>query len=432
MRLAYITAGAGGMYCGSCIHDNTLAAALIRRGVDVALLPTYTPLRTDEENVSVRGLFYGGINVYLQEKLSLFRHTPRFVDQLFDRPGLVRWVTDRFSGSTNAADLGALTVSVLNGEEGHQRKELDKLASWLAHEHPPDLVQLTNSMFVGMASFLKERLGVPVLCAVQGEELFLDALPDPHRSRALSLLRQRAGDVDGFIAPCRRYAEFMASYLDVAPGRFHVVPLGIRPATSATTPRESPFTIGYLARLAPEKGLHRLVEAFRLLCDDVGPSAARLEVAGWLGRKDRPYYEDIVNTVCAAGLESAFCYRGELDSAEKSAFLSSIHMLSVPTTFAEPKGLYALEAMSHGVPVVLPAHGAFPEMVEATGGGLLVRPDSPVELAAAMRRLMDSDRLRSDLGSSGRGAVAEEFNDDRMAARTAAVYNRYLTRGGSG
>ena len=87
MRLAYIAAGAGGMYCGSCIHDNTLAAALMRRGVDVALIPTYTPLRTDEESVSLDRVFYGGINVFLQEKLGFFRHTPRFVDWLFDRPG---------------------------------------------------------------------------------------------------------------------------------------------------------------------------------------------------------------------------------------------------------------------------------------------------------------------------------------------------------
>ena len=74
MRLAYIAAGAGGMYCGSCMHDNTLAAALMRRGVDVALIPTYTPLRTDEESVSLDRVFYGGINVFLQEKLGLFRH----------------------------------------------------------------------------------------------------------------------------------------------------------------------------------------------------------------------------------------------------------------------------------------------------------------------------------------------------------------------
>ena len=77
MRIAHISAGAAGMYCGTCIHDNTLATALKRLGVDVALIPTYTPLRTDEQDVSIDRVFYGGINVFLQQKWSLFRHTPR-------------------------------------------------------------------------------------------------------------------------------------------------------------------------------------------------------------------------------------------------------------------------------------------------------------------------------------------------------------------
>ena len=126
MRVAYIAAGAAGMYCGSCIHDNTLAAALIRHGVEVALLPTYTPLRTDEKDVSGRRVFYGGINVFLQQKLGLFRHTPRRLDRLLDGRWLLGTLS-RFSASTSAADLGALTVSVLQGEEGRQKKELAKL-----------------------------------------------------------------------------------------------------------------------------------------------------------------------------------------------------------------------------------------------------------------------------------------------------------------
>jgi hypothetical protein len=81
MKIAYIAAGAAGMYCGTCIHDNTLAAALRDKGHEVALIPTYTPIRTDEVDVSIDRIFYGGINVYLQQKLALFRHTPWLFDQ---------------------------------------------------------------------------------------------------------------------------------------------------------------------------------------------------------------------------------------------------------------------------------------------------------------------------------------------------------------
>ena len=186
MKIAYIAAGAAGMYCGTCIHDNTLAAALLRKGHDVALIPTYTPIRTDETDVSIHRIFYGGINVYLEQKMALFRHTPWIFDELFNRPALLSKLS-RFAGSTNAKDLGALTLSVLQGEDGHQRKELEKLTKWLKDAYRPDLVQLTNSMFVGFAKQMKKALDVPILCALQGEDIFLESLVEPYKSQALEV-----------------------------------------------------------------------------------------------------------------------------------------------------------------------------------------------------------------------------------------------------
>src|SRR5438270_9443131 len=145
MRITYITAGAAGMYCGSCMRDNTLVAALARLGHDALLVPTYTPIRTDEEDVSQPRVFLGGINVYLQQKLSLFRHTPWFLDRLLDAPRLLRWVS-RFAVRTQAQDLGDLTVSMLQGEHGRQRKEVAKLVRWLEKDVRPDLINLTNGL----------------------------------------------------------------------------------------------------------------------------------------------------------------------------------------------------------------------------------------------------------------------------------------------
>src|SRR5262245_65320711 len=110
MKIAYLTAGAAGMICGSCLHDNTLAAELIAQGHDALLIPTYTPVRTDEDNVSQSRVFFGGINVYLQEKFSLFRHTPRWFDRLLDANWLLRGVS-RFAMSTQAQQLGDLASS---------------------------------------------------------------------------------------------------------------------------------------------------------------------------------------------------------------------------------------------------------------------------------------------------------------------------------
>ena len=201
MKITYIAAGAAGMYCGSCIHDNTLAAALIKKGHEVMLVPTYTPLRTDEDSVSLDSVFYGAINVYLQQKSSLFRHlAPRALDRILDKPRLLQYVS-RFGSATTARDLGALTVSILSGEEGHQRKELYKLIDWLDKIARPDLVQLTNSMFLGLAREIKRRLGVPILCTLQGEDIFLEELPEPYRSQAKELLKVESSRCRRFCRP---------------------------------------------------------------------------------------------------------------------------------------------------------------------------------------------------------------------------------------
>src|SRR3972149_3165394 len=117
MKIVYLAAGAAEMYCGSCLHDNTLAAALLELGHDVLLMPTYTPIRTDERDVSQKRLFFGGINVYLQQKSALFRHTPWWLDRVLDRPGLIKLAT-KLGPGVDAARLGDLTVSMLEGAHG--------------------------------------------------------------------------------------------------------------------------------------------------------------------------------------------------------------------------------------------------------------------------------------------------------------------------
>ena len=170
------------MFCGTCLHDNTLAAALLDAGQDILLVPTYTPLRTDEENVSQPRVFFGGINVYLQQKSALFRHTPWALDALLDKPDLIRFAT-RHSPSIEAEKLGDLTVSMLRGEHGHQKKELEKLEQWLREEARPEIVHLSNSMLLGMADGLR-RLDVPIVCSLSGEDVFLERLLEPHYSEA--------------------------------------------------------------------------------------------------------------------------------------------------------------------------------------------------------------------------------------------------------
>lgn len=430
MNIAYVAAGAAGMYCGSCLHDNALAAALMRLGHEVALIPTYTPLRTDGRDVSLPRVFYGAVNVYLQQRWPLFRRLPRPLSRLLDRPGFLTWISRRGASSTDPAELGELTLSVLQGEEGRQARELERLVAWLREELRPDVVHITNSLLSGLARRIKEELAVPVVVSVQGEDLFLQGLPERDRQRVVATLRRRAADADAFIAPSREYARRMAELLAVAPERFAVVPLGVAAGPpEPVPPRSGEPAIGYLARICPEKGLHLLLEAFRELAAEPGREALRLRIAGYLGARDRPFLAEQRARAAAWGLGERVEYVGEVDLAGKVEFLRSLDLLSVPTVYREAKGLFVLEALAHGVPVVQPRHGSFPELLEATGGGLLVEPGSPRALAAGLRVLLDDPGRRTELGRRGREAVRSSFTDEAAARATAAVYQGLLAGG---
>lgn len=427
MKIAYITAGAANMFCGSCLHDNALAAALQRQGHDAVLVPTYTPIRTDEPDVSLRRVFFGGLNVYLQQRSGLFRHTPWFLDRLLDARGLLRLIS-RFAVKTEAAELGALTLSMLRGEHGHQRKEIDKLATWLA-EFQPEVINLTNVLLSGMVPALKRRLGVPILATLQGDDIYLESLPAADRAAAMALIREHCRQIDGFMSTSAFYADFMAGYLDVPRERIHVVYPGLnlgrhggpRPAVAGEPP-----VIGYLARICPEKGLHMLVEAFGILRRQPGAPPARLRVAGWLGANQQPYLEELRRRLDRWGLADAFEHVECSDHASKVRFLRSLDLFSVPTTYREPKGLFVLEAWANGLPVVQPRHGSFPELIERTGGGLLVQPDDPADLAQGLAQLLQDPARRQELGRRGYEGLAPEFTDDHMARRTAEVYRTYF------
>lgn len=422
MRIAFVTAGAAGMFCGSCMKDNTLVAALRRRGHDALLIPTYTPIRTDEADVSQGRVFFGGINVYLQEKSWLFRHTPWLADRLLDVPRLLRWVS-RFAGRMKYSELGSLAVSMLKGEHGHQRKEVEKLVAWLQAEVKPDVILFTNALLSGVIPPLRERLGVPVWVTLQGDDIFLDALPAADRATCVELIRANTAGVAGFLSTSRFYADHMSAELGLPRAKVKVVYPGInldghggeRPAR-----REGRLTIGYFARVCPEKGFHHAVEGFIELMKSPDAPDAVLRASGWLGANDRPFFQEQVAKVTAAGLADRFEYVASPTHDDKVAFLRAADVFCVPTTYREPKGLYVLEAWANGLPVVLPAHGTFPELL-ADGGGLLVPPGDTAALAAALRRALADPDWRDAAGRAGAAAVRERFTADAMARETERV-----------
>lgn len=426
MRILSLTAGAAGMYCGTCMRDNALATELLAQGHDVLLVPFYTPTLTDERNVSYERVFFGGVSVYLQQHVPIFRKTPAFLDRLWDSPWALKAATSR-SISTDPKMLGELTVSMLKAEHGPLRKEVRKLTDWLRTEPAPDVIDLPYSLLIGLAEPLKRALNGPVCCTLQGEDLFLSGLVEPYKSEALALIRSNLRHVDTFIAVSAYYADFMSSYLDIPRMRIQTVPLGINLSGHAWVdrPRSGPLRIGYFARIAPEKGLHILCEA--LASEHLRGCDLRVDAAGFLPPEHRVYLAAAERRMKDVGLSDRFRYHGSIDREAKIRFLQNIDVLSVPSTYDEPKGIFLFEAMANGAAVVQPRRGAYPEILAQTGGGLLVEPDDPESLAQSLRTLYDDRELLDRLARQGHRGVREHYSIGRMARRTLEVYSSVVS-----
>lgn len=415
MRILHCTPGTGSFHCGSCLRDHALTKALRQRGHDALMVPLYLPPVLDDiTNEDQVPVFFGGINAFLQQKLSLFRKTPRWLDKLLDHSGLLRF-SSKFAGMTKPEDLGAMTVSMLKGEEGLQKKELDRLVDWLVESGKPDVLCLSNVLLVGMARTMKERLSCPIFCVLQGEDSFLDSLPEPYREQAWSELRTRCAELDGFLPVSRSYGELMTKRLGLKSERVHVLHNGIDVSDYVAKSLPHRPTLGYLARLCPPKGFHRAVDAFLNLHRRGRVEGLRLLAVGACTPEDEEYVAAQLRRIDKAGLSDLVELRKNVSREDKLEALQRMSVLSVPALYGESFGLYLLEALAMGRPFVQPRHGAFPELHELTEGGLLFDHEEPGEHVMVLESLLrDRSRIES-LGQRGRERVHARFTVGAMA-----------------
>lgn len=414
------------MFCGTCMHDNTWAHALRLNGFEVSLIPTYTPIRVDEENQSLDEIFMGGINAYLNYHVPMWNKLPRWSTRWLDHPKIIQAAT-RWGVSNDAKHLGGLTVSMLDGENGPHQKQFSELADAIAHKIKPDIVCFSNSMLCGVVPALKKVFSGPILCAMQGEDVFLDDLNEPYRAQALEKIHQQASLCHGFVVHSNFYASFMRQYANLPEDRFHVLPLGIDldlhtgVPTKTEADESSPIRIGYFARVCPEKGLLQLVNAFCRVHAEY-PNTELLS-GGFLGSRDAKYFKKVQES--AADLGTAFRHIGSPeDHRSKVEFLSSLDIFSVPTIYREPKGIYALEAIANGIPVVLPNHGAFPEMIEKTEAGLLFEPESEDDLVECLLTLVRDQQLRQEYSQTGHEQIRKHFSFATLVESSTSLFQK--------
>jgi len=398
------------------MRDNSLARHLINQGHEVPVLPTYLPHLLDEPSSAKQTpIFFGGLNVYLQHKFRFFRKTPQWLDQIFNSQTLLRWVAGK-RGMTAARDLGEITLSTLQAKDGPLAKEVDKVVDWFKEHGKPDVLLLSTVLLAGIGRTVREELGIPVLSFLQGEDGFLDSLLPEFRKQAWELIGADARELDGCISPSRFFANLMGQRLGMVPEKILPLSNGISldgyPADRA---EPSEPTIGYFARICPEKGLDLLIDAFIQLKQSGEHPRLKLAVAGTLPKENQSFFEEQKRKITAAGLDQFVVFRPNLNRQEKIDFLTKLSLFCVPARVPEAFGLYVIEAMAAGVSVVLPDHGAFPEILEKTGGGITYSTTEPESLLPALGEQLRDPSGCSAMGKQGRVAVHEKFSNEGLA-----------------
>lgn len=427
MRIVHLAAGAGGMYCGACARDTTLARGLISRGHDVQIVPLYTPLRFDGgDPLATAPVHLGGINAYIEQMVPAWGQLPGLLRRPLDNAALLNWVS-RFAVSTSAADLGPMIVSVLKGVRGRQRGDVKALVRYVQQSGRPDLISITNSLLTGVAPALKEAIGVPIVCGLQGEDEFVRSSPEPYRSQAIELMRLNARSVDMLLAPSADYARIMSEFLAVAPERVRVARVGIdaAPYRLESRARVYPFTIGYLSVITPLKGLDLLIDAFIALAG----SGREIELAVAGKVMNRPYWTSLVDKLEAAGLALRVRYDGEVDFEGKLRFLRGCSAFCLPSRAYETRAVSAIEAQAAGLPVVGTDSGILPEMLAATGGGITFESGNAESLATAIARLMDDPEGAVEMGARGADGVVRHFSAERLVEQTLSAFEDVLAPG---
>jgi glycosyltransferase involved in cell wall biosynthesis len=424
MRVLAILPGSGGsFYCQNCLRDMAMSDALRQLGHEVTLMPLYLPAAAGQPEPSDAPVFYGAVTLYLRHTYAFLRRLPRAWFTPLDSWPVLRFAA-RFAGSTSASGLEDLTLSMLRGEDGRQADELQRVTEWIAGlpaTSAPEVIVLSTALLAGLAKALKQAAKCPVVCWLQDEHVWTDAMTPDLRDAVLGVMAADAREVDRFVAVSAAYAQRMAPLLGLDPQRVSVVFPGVDPAAyrPADVTRQPPV-IGFLSRLSAEEGFDRLVDAFVLLRRDPRFAEVRLAATGGPSA-DKGFLKRQLKKLSGAGLAQAVSISTDRFAQDRFGFLSELTLLSVPGDNHEAFGYYAIEAMAAGVPVVIPALGGFPEIAATAGCGVLTEDTRPETLARAWAGLLsDPERLRRE-SARGRAAAAGVFSQAASAAALEAV-----------
>jgi glycosyltransferase involved in cell wall biosynthesis len=424
MKIANIVPGFGGsFYCGNCLRDNVYIQSLQQLGHESTILPVYLPMSMEgfsgKEEIPV---FYSAVSIYLKQQVPFLRKMPAWLERYLNSAPIMKLAANK-SGSTRARGLEKLTLSMLLGQEGRQKEELKQLVEFLKNHEKPDVVHLSNALMTGMARQIRDEVKVPVVVTTQDEDVWIDALKEPYREKIWQLLSEKIRDVDAVIAVSEYYAGFMKDKLKIPDEKIHVVHIGVQPELYTwTKPSVYPRAIGFLSRMNHENGLDILVDAFIRMKRDPRFIDLRLKLSGGMTNDDRPFFKKQMRKLKRKKLDERVDFFDDFSVNGLKEFFESLTLLSVPVLKGEAFGIYQIEALASGVPLIQPEIGAFPEIIKATGGGLLYSPNTSEALAERISGIISDKFELNAMSTAGQKAVAEKFDCRKQAAKLVAIY----------
>lgn len=428
MNIVQIIPGSGGsFYCGNCLRDSKYVDALRKLGHQVIKVPMYLPLFSDEHDITDVPIFYGAISTYLKQVYPIFRKAPKWVDNLLNSKPMMKMAAS-MAGSTRAKGLEDMTISMLLGEQGDQKEELEKMVDWIAEHCQPDVIHISNALLLGLARRLKEKTGVPIVCSLQDEDVWVDAMQPQFQQKIWDLMHERARDVDALVAVSSFFADTMKKRMNISDEKMHTFYLGVDVEDYPYIPvKGKPGNVGYISRMCHKDGFDIVVDAFIDLRHKAGFDDVKLIATGGLTGDDKKFLKEQKLKIKAAGLEDAFEIIEEFEGDARHNFFKKVSLVSVPVRVGEAFGMYQLESMASGVPIVQPALGAFPEVVNVSGGGVVYEPNSPEVLSQTWAGLLNDPEKLEELSEKGYQGTKEKFNIHNHAKEIIGLYESLQT-----
>lgn len=423
MKIVYVVPGFGNtFYCQNCMQNQSVFQAITAQGHTAVVAPMYIPVSWDLPMTIDNPVFYGAINVYLQEYAPISKHLPRWVQTLLNSKKLLQWIA-RKSGTTDPKGLEKMTISVMQGESGSQAEELNTLIQWLSNEVKPDVVHLSNALLIGLGAKIKKALGIPVFCTLQDEDHWLDKMEEPYATLGWQLIQSGAEWIDGFVSVSQYYAGYIQQRLSLPADKFSVIPSSVDiHQYQARTPSLAPMTIGYLSRISDDLGIDTLFSAFQELKKNPEFKTLKLKISGGICSEDKRVYKRLKAKIARQAYARDVIWVPDLYKQDINAFFESLTVLTVPSHKPEASGLFILEAMAAGIPVVQPAIGGYVEIIQNTGGGIMYQPNSWQKLAETLAALLSNRDKLEALSQKARTAVGETYSPENMVTKLIQLY----------